>query len=57
MFTFVLVDNDKDSDSGTDDNDRDCTKPVKSEANDEGFCLLGSAEVSESDSQTNLIVL
>jgi hypothetical protein len=48
MFTFVLVDNDRDSDSEADNDDRDHTRPVKSEANNEGFCLLGNTKVSES---------
>jgi hypothetical protein len=45
MFTFVSVDNNKDLDLEIDNNDRDCTKPVKSEANDKGFCLFDNTEV------------
>jgi hypothetical protein len=40
-----------------DDDDRDRTRPVKSEANDEGSRLLGSARVSGSGSQANPIIL
>jgi hypothetical protein len=36
MRTFVPVDNDGDSDSGADDNNKDRTRLVKLEANDEG---------------------
>ena len=57
MLTFVLVDNDRDLDSEADNDDRDCIRPVKSEANDEGSCLLGSAGVSGSGLQANLIIL
>jgi hypothetical protein len=37
MLTFVLADNDGDRnlDLGVDDNNRDCIRPVKLEANDE----------------------
>jgi hypothetical protein len=56
-LTFVLVDNDRDSDSEADDDDRDRTRPVKSEANDEGSCLLGGTGVSGSGSQADSIVL
>ena len=42
---------------GADDNDRDCTRPVKLEANDEGSRLLGGAGVSGSGMQADPIVL
>jgi len=45
-LTFVLVDNNRDLDLGTDNKDKDCTRPVKSEANKEGSCFLSDARVS-----------
>ena len=57
MLTFVLVDNNGDSDSGADDDDRDHTRPVKSEANNEGSHLLGGARVSGLGTQADPIVL
>jgi hypothetical protein len=56
-LTFVPVDNDRDLDSEADNDDRDRTRPVKSEANDEGSCLLGGAGVSGSGLQADSIVL
>jgi hypothetical protein len=45
MLTFILVDNDRDSHLRVDDDDRDCTRPIKSKANNKGSCLLSSAKV------------
>jgi hypothetical protein len=45
MLTFVLVNNDENSDLGADDDDRDCTRPIKLEANDKGSRFLGGARV------------
>jgi hypothetical protein len=57
MLTFVPVDNDRDLDSEADDDNRDHTRPVKSEANNKGSCLLGGAGVSGSGLQADPIVL
>jgi hypothetical protein len=56
-LTFVLVNNNKDLDLGANNEDKDCTRPVKSEANKEGSCFLGDTRVLGLSSQANLIVL
>jgi hypothetical protein len=40
-----------------DNNDKDRTRPVKSEANKEGSCFLSDTRVLGLGSQANLIVL
>jgi hypothetical protein len=59
MLTFVLANNDRDEDLDlrVDDNNRDCIRLVKLEANDKGSCLLSSARVLRLGLQANLIVL
>jgi hypothetical protein len=57
MFTFVLVENNKNLKSEINNNDRDCTKSVKSEANNKGFCFFDNVKVLRSGSQTDLIIL
>jgi hypothetical protein len=57
MLTFVLVNNNRNLDLGADNEDKDCTRPIKLEANKEGSRLLGNTRVSGSGSQADLIVL
>ena len=61
MLTFAPADNNDSPDSGADDDNGDCTRPIKSEAKDDGHLsgklLLGGVDSSGSGTQSDPWVL